>query len=84
VLDRDQHIYDVTLDPKDARVLYATGFEAAAWRSADRGLTWKRIAGYDFKWGHRVTVDPQDRAMIYITTFGGSVWHGKADGAVPR
>ena len=84
VLDRDQHIYDVTLDPKDARVLYATGFEAAAWRSADRGLTWKRIAGYDFKWGHRVTVDPQDRAMIYITTFGGGVWHGKADGAVPR
>jgi hypothetical protein len=47
------------------------------WRSADRGLTWKRIPGFDFKWGHRVTVDPQDRGMIYITTFGGSVWHGK-------
>ena len=78
VLDRDQHIYDITIDPKDARVLYATGFESAAWRSADRGLTWKRIRGYDFKWGHRVTVDPQDGSRIYITTFGGSVWHGKA------
>ena len=78
VLDRDQHIYDVTIDPKDPRVLYATGFESTAWRSADRGLTWKRIPGFDFKWGHRVMVDPQDRSRIYITTFGGSVWHGKA------
>jgi photosystem II stability/assembly factor-like uncharacterized protein len=84
VLDEDQHIYDVTIDAKDTRVLYATGFESAAWRSADRGLTWKRIAGYDFKWGHRVTVDPQDRGMIYITTFGGSVWYGRADSAVTR
>lgn len=78
VLEQDQHIYDVTIDPKDARVLYATGFESTAWRSADRGLTWKRIPGYDFRWGHRVTVDPANRALIYITTFGGSVWHGKA------
>jgi photosystem II stability/assembly factor-like uncharacterized protein len=78
VLDRDQHIYDVTIDPKDARVLYATGFESAAWRSADRGLTWRRIPGFDFKWAHRVTVDPLDRAWIYITTYGGSVWHGLA------
>ncbi|MCX6628686.1 MAG: hypothetical protein NTW28_13780 [Candidatus Solibacter sp.] len=76
VFEQDQHIYDVTIDPADARVLYATGFESAAWRSADRGLTWKRIPGFDFKWAHRVTVDPQDRGQIYITTFGGSVWHG--------
>jgi photosystem II stability/assembly factor-like uncharacterized protein len=78
VLDRDQHIYDVTIDPTDSRVLYATGFESAAWRSADRGLTWRRIPGFDFKWAHRVTVDPLDRARIYITTYGGSVWHGIA------
>ena len=76
VLDRDQHIYDITLDPKDPRVLYAAGFESAAWRSADRGLTWQQIPGFDFKWAHRVIVDPQDRNQIYITTFGGSVWHG--------
>jgi photosystem II stability/assembly factor-like uncharacterized protein len=78
VLEQDQHVNDITIDPKDARVLYAAGFESTAWRSGDRGLTWKRIPGYDFKWGHRVTVDPQDRSQIYITTFGGSVWHGKA------
>jgi photosystem II stability/assembly factor-like uncharacterized protein len=78
VLDRDQHIYDITIDPKDARVLYAAGFESSAWHSADRGLTWKRIPGFDFKWAHRVTVDPADGTRIYITTFGGSVWHGMA------
>jgi photosystem II stability/assembly factor-like uncharacterized protein len=78
VLARDQHIYDVTIDPADARVLYATGFESAAWRSADRGLTWSRIPGFDFKWAHRVAMDPLDRARIYITTYGGSLWHGLA------
>ena len=78
VFQLDRHIYDVTIDPKDPRVLYATGFESAAWRSADRGLSWTRIPGFDFKWAHRVIVDPQDRGQIYITTFGGSVWHGKA------
>ncbi len=80
VLDKDQHVYDVTIDPRDPRILYACGFESSAWRSADRGETWQRIRGYNFKWGHRVIPDPADAAMIYITTFGGSVWHGPAAG----
>jgi photosystem II stability/assembly factor-like uncharacterized protein len=79
VLAKDQHVYDVTVDPHDPRVLYATGFEASAWRSADRGLTWRRIRGFDFKWAHRVIVDPLDPTRIYITTFGGSVWYGRAE-----
>jgi photosystem II stability/assembly factor-like uncharacterized protein len=74
VLTEDQHVYDVTVDPADPQVLYACGFEQAAWRSTDRGLTWKRIPGFGFKWGHRVVVDPRDRARLYVTTFGGSVW----------
>ena len=76
VLAKDQHIYDVTTDPKDGRVLYAAGFESSAWRSSDRGLTWRRLPGFDFKWGHRVIPDPLDSALVYITTFGGGVWHG--------
>ena len=80
VLDRDQHIYDVTMDPKNPAILYACGFESNVWRSTDGGDTWQRIRGYNFKWGHRVIPDPSDSSKIYITTFGGSVWHGPATG----
>ena len=81
VLDRDQHIYDVTIDPRDANLLYAAGFESSAWRSNDRGEHWMRIPGYNFKWGHRVMPDLVDPSQIYITTFGGGVWHGPSSGA---
>jgi hypothetical protein len=79
-LAADQHVYDVTIDPENAAVLYACGFESSAWRSADRGENWQRIKGYNFKWGHRVIPDPVNPQLIYITTFGGSVWHGPATG----
>jgi len=80
VLDRDQHVYDVTIDPVDPKILYAAGFESSVWRSADRGLHWSRVPGFNFKWAHRVVPDPQDRDHIYVTTFGGSVWHGSVRG----
>ena len=80
VLSQDQHVYDITADPRDARILYACGFESSAWRSTDRGESWHRIPGYNFKWGHRVIPDPRDPGWIFITTFGGSVWHGPATG----
>jgi photosystem II stability/assembly factor-like uncharacterized protein len=80
VLDRDQHVYDVTIDPRDSKVLYAAGFESSVWRSTDRGLRWSRVQGFNFKWAHRVIPDPQDDDQIYVTTFGGSVWHGAVDG----
>jgi photosystem II stability/assembly factor-like uncharacterized protein len=75
-----QHVYDLTIDPLHPDTLYFTGFDAAAYRSTDRGAHWTRIQGYDFKWGHRVIVDPNDSSQIYITTFGGGVWHGPAIG----
>ncbi|HLQ77331.1 MAG TPA: hypothetical protein VK210_08245 [Terriglobia bacterium] len=80
VLDRDRHVYDVAIDPRDARILYASGFESSAWKSSDRGETWTRIPGFNFKWGHRVIPDPEDPKKVYITTFGGGVWHGSVDG----
>jgi photosystem II stability/assembly factor-like uncharacterized protein len=80
-LDRDQHVYDVTIDPRNTNVLYAAGFESSAWRSNDRGEHWARIPGYNFKWGHRVMPDLMNPNMIYISTFGGGVWHGPSDGA---
>jgi photosystem II stability/assembly factor-like uncharacterized protein len=75
-----QHVYDLTIDPRHPDTLYIAGFDAAAYRSIDRGARWTRIQGFDFKWGHRVMIDPNDPSRIYITTFGGSVWHGPAAG----
>jgi photosystem II stability/assembly factor-like uncharacterized protein len=77
---RDQHIYDVTVNPKHVEVVYAAGYESSIWRSGDRGETWKRIPGFNFKWINRVIPDPQNENLIYITTFGGGVWHGPAVG----
>ena len=79
VLERDRHIYDVTIDARDSKILYASGFESSAWKSSDRGEHWTRIAGFNFKWGHRVIPDPSDAKKVYITTFGGGVWHGSVD-----
>jgi photosystem II stability/assembly factor-like uncharacterized protein len=76
ILDRDRHVYDVTIDPRDSKILYAAGFESSAWRSSDRGQHWTRIPGFNFKWGYRVIPDPGDSRKVYITTFGGGVWHG--------
>jgi photosystem II stability/assembly factor-like uncharacterized protein len=76
VLDRDRHVYDITIDPRNPAILYAAGFESSAWRSLDRGEHWSRIGGFNFKWAHRVIPDPQDPEKVYITTFGGSIWHG--------
>ncbi len=80
VLSKDQHVYDVTIDPRNPKLLYACGFTSSVWRSEDRGQTWKRVKGFNFKWGHRVIPDPVNRDMIYVTTFGGSLWHGPAKG----
>lgn len=80
VLDRDQHVYDVTIDTRNPSLLYAAGFESSAWRSVDLGEHWVRIPGFAFKWGQRVILDPKDPGKIYVTTFGGSVWHGSVNG----
>jgi len=79
VLQKDQHIHDITYDPRN-KTYYACGFNGSAYRSEDKGETWSRIKGYNFKWGKRVDIDPSDPNKIYIITFGGGVWHGPAKG----
>ncbi len=79
VLEKDQHIHDITIDTRN-NTFYACGFNGSAYRSADRGVTWSRIRGYNFKWGKRVDPDPRDPGKIFIITFGGGVWYGPAGG----
>jgi photosystem II stability/assembly factor-like uncharacterized protein len=76
IFDQRQYVYDVTTDPRHPDRLYCNTFNAAAWRSDDRGATWKRIKGYDFHWGQRVVADVHDPEKVYLTTFGSSVLHG--------
>lgn len=81
VMERDQHISDITFDERVNR-FYACGFEGSAYYSEDAGNTWNRIKGYNFKWGKRVDFDPKDPEKIFIITFGGGVWYGPAKGDV--
>jgi photosystem II stability/assembly factor-like uncharacterized protein len=75
-----EHVYDVTIDPRHPETMYACGFDQGVFRSIDRGETWQRIRGFNFKWGQRVVVDPANPSRIYVTTFGGGIWHGPAAG----
>ncbi|MFH0759751.1 MAG: hypothetical protein V2B15_20855 [Bacteroidota bacterium] len=79
VFDKDQYVYDVTVDPYHPGRVYCCTFNKAAYRSDDYGKTWGKIKGYDFHWGHRVVIDQNDPERIYITTFGSSVWHGNPE-----
>jgi photosystem II stability/assembly factor-like uncharacterized protein len=79
VLQKDQHIHDITYDPR-VKTYYACGFNGSAYRSEDFGKTWKRIKGYNFKWGKRVDLDERDPSKIFVITFGGGVWYGPAKG----
>ncbi len=79
VLGKDQYIHDITYDPRN-NIYYACGFNSSAYRSEDRGETWTRIRGYNFKWGQRVDPDPRDPDKIFVITFGGGVWYGPAKG----
>jgi photosystem II stability/assembly factor-like uncharacterized protein len=80
VFDREQHVYDVTINPRNPDTVYAAGYDSSAWISHDRGEHWKRIAGPSFHWMNRVIPDPDHPGKIYITTFGGSVWYGDLTG----
>ena len=79
VLKKDQHIHDITFDARNNRY-YACGFNGSAYRSEDRGETWIRLKGYNFKWGKRVIPDPRDPEKVFIITFGGGTWYGSANG----
>jgi photosystem II stability/assembly factor-like uncharacterized protein len=81
IFDPGMHVYTVSVDFADPSILYIGTFDAALFRSTDRGGTWKQMDGFDFQWGHRPIPDPHHPGMLYMTTFGSSVWYGPAHGA---
>lgn len=78
-MEKDQHIHDVTFDPRTGRY-YACGFNASAYYSEDGAKTWTRMKGFNFKWGKRVEPDPRDPEKVFVITFGGGTWYGPAKG----
>jgi len=80
LFDESAHVYSVAVDPGNTATLFINTFDSAAYRSDDRGKTWHRLRGYNFKWGHRPVLDPHYRGMLYLTTFGSSVWYGPTTG----
>jgi hypothetical protein len=80
VFDQSAHVYGVAVDPENPATLFINTFDGATYRSDDRGRNWRRLRGYNFKWGHRPIPDPHNKKMLYLTTFGSSVWYGPADG----
>ncbi|MCE5269762.1 hypothetical protein LLH00_00580 [bacterium] len=81
VFDEDAHVYAAAVDPADPATVYINTFDSAAFVSHDRGASWRKIRGYNFKYGHRPVPDPQRPGWLYLTSFGGSVFHGPAAGA---
>ncbi|MCE5269664.1 hypothetical protein LLH00_00075 [bacterium] len=84
IFREDAHVYAAAVDPDDPNVIVINTFDSAAFRSQDRGRSWTRLGGYDFKWGQRPVFDPHHKGMLYLTTFGGSVYYGPATGMSGR
>jgi len=76
IFDKNEYVYDVTVDEFHPGRLYCNTFSRGAFRSDDEGRTWKELKDYDFHWGHRVIVDQNDPEKVFLTTYGSSVWHG--------
>jgi photosystem II stability/assembly factor-like uncharacterized protein len=81
IFDESAHVYAAAVDPRRPSTVVINTFDSAAFRSDDRGESWYRLEGYDFKWGHRPVFDPHNPGMLYLTTFGGGVHYGPAAGA---
>jgi photosystem II stability/assembly factor-like uncharacterized protein len=70
------HVYGAVVPSGQPYSIILTTFEGEIMRSDDRGVSWRQLPGYDFKWAKEPFCDPHHEGMLYVTTFGSSVWHG--------
>jgi hypothetical protein len=80
VFGENQYMYGVAVDPDKPSTIFGVSFDSGAYRSDDSGRTWRRLKGYNFKWGSRPYLDPYNKDMMYITTMGNSVNYGPREG----
>ena len=80
IFNENAHVYGVALDPSHPGRLFINTFDSGAYRSDNGGQSWRRLQGYNFKWGHHPILDPRNPNMLFLTTFGSSVWLGPVDG----
>jgi len=80
VFDQVRRVNSAAIDPFNPNTIFINTFHNAAYRSDDRGDTWRRLEGYRFKWGQRAIPDVNNPGMLFLTTYGGSVHYGPAEG----
>lgn len=76
VFDQSVRVNSAEADINIPGKVYINTFQKSAFSSDDYGKNWKKIPGYNFKWGQRVVPDKHHPGMIYLTTYGGSVFYG--------
>jgi photosystem II stability/assembly factor-like uncharacterized protein len=77
---KEEFVQCVSPDPAHPGRVFVSTFVNSLYRSDDRGRTWARVSGFNFRAAFRVTPDPDDPEKIYVACFGSSVWNGPAMG----
>ncbi len=80
IFDGSMRVNSLAVSPQQTETIFINTFQNSAWRSDDRGESWKRLEGYRFKWGQRPNINPKRPDLIYLTTYGGSVFVGPSHG----
>lgn len=74
-------VYGLAVDPKSPGVLYAGTFGGGAWKSADGGATWARLAGLPAQESvNGLAVSPADPRVVLAAGFTG-IWRSADGGA---
>jgi photosystem II stability/assembly factor-like uncharacterized protein len=72
------HVKNITFDPKDPRIMYASIEVGGLLKSEDAGATWHELDGF-YEDVHRLLIRPSDPKCFYITG-GNGIYHSRDQG----
>lgn len=76
------NIAAIAIDPRNPKVMYASGSGIAVIKSVDGGETWTRIAaGLPSDSTEAFAIDAQDSSKLYVWTLGAGLYRSKDAGA---